>query len=77
MGKKDNLPKTIFLTIDNDMRNWFFGIFKNKNYRNEITFNNKFKVIILDENELINMCIYNEGVHDPFIMIEATALSRK
>ncbi len=69
------IPKTIFLTIDNEMRNWFFGVFKNKKFEKDLTLNNTFKVIILDENELINKCFYTEGSHDPFIMIGVISLS--
>lgn len=43
-------------------------------YGNE---NRGFRVIILDENEMIEMCAYQEGTHDPFLMIEAIALSQK
>lgn len=75
--KKHELPKVMFLTIDNDMRNWFFEVFKNTEFTNNITLHNKFRVIILDENEMIEMCAYQEGTHDPFLMIEAIALSQK
>jgi len=75
--KKYTLPEVIFLTIDSDMRNWFFEIFKKEEFSQNITLNNKFKVVMLDESELISMCSFKEGVHDPFLMIEASALTKK
>lgn len=71
------LPKTIFLTIDTDMRNWFFEIFKKTELAGSITLDKKFNIVILDEIEMVNECGLEEGCHDPFIMIEAIALSRK
>lgn len=75
--KKYYLPETIFLTIDNDMKNWFFEIFKKEEFSQNITLHNKFKVVILDESELISMCSFKEGAHDPFLMIEASAITRR
>lgn len=71
------LPGTIFLTIDTDMRNWFFEIFKKTKLAGSITLDKKFNIVILDEIEMVNECDLEEGCHDPFIMIEAIALSRK
>ncbi len=71
------LPNTIFLTIDNDMRNWFFEVFKKTELAQNITLGKKFNIIILDESEMVDKCDLREGCHDPFIMIEAIALSRK
>lgn len=71
------LPRDIFLTIDTDIRNWFFEIFKKTEFSNNVTFGKKFNITILDENELIDKCELTKGSNDPFIMIEAIALSRK
>lgn len=75
--KYQELPNTIFLTIDNDMRNWFFEIFKKTELAGNITLGKKFNIVILEESEMINACDLEEGCHDPFIMIEAISLSRK
>lgn len=75
--KYHNLPSVVFLTIDPDMRKWFFEIFKNTEFSNKITLDKKFEIIILEEEDMVNICDLEEGCHDPFIMIEAIALSRK
>lgn len=75
--KYHNLPSVVFLTIDLDMRKWFFEIFKNTEFSNKITLGKKFEIIILEEEDMVNICDLEEGCHDPFIMIEAIALSRK
>lgn len=75
--KKYALPDIVFLTIDNDMKNWFFEVFRKEEFSQNITLKDKFKIVILDENELVNMCSFKEGVYDPFLMIEATALTKK
>lgn len=75
--KYHNLPSVVFLTIDPDMRKWFFEIFKNTEFSNKITLDKKFEIIILEKEDMVNICDLEEGCHDPFIMIEAIALSRK
>lgn len=67
----------MFLTIDNDMRNWFFEVFKNTEFANNITLHNKFRVIILDENEMIGNVCLSRGNSRSILMIEAIALSQK
>ena len=75
--KYHNLPSVMFLTIDNDMRKWFFEVFKKTEFSNNITLGKKFETIILDTEEMIDKCDLKEGCNDPFIMIEAVALSKK
>lgn len=61
------LPNTIFLTADNDIKNWFTKILQKKSNF----------VVSLDGSEFLNMCNVLEGESDPFLMIEAMALTRK
>jgi cell division ATPase FtsA len=75
--KYHQLPKFIFLTIDVDMRNWFFEVFKKTELANNLTLDKRFQIIILDQTEMIDKCSLEVGNHDPFIMIEAIALSKK
>jgi len=60
-----NIPNTIFLTADYDIRKCFTDILRD------------FKVETLDGREFLNMCSIEEGACDPFLMIESIAVMRK
>jgi hypothetical protein len=71
------LPDTIFLTADNDIKNWFAGILSNEKYLLPTVSDRKCTVITLDGPEFLNMCNIKEGGCNPFLMIEAIAIMRK
>jgi hypothetical protein len=71
------LPNTIFLTADNDIKNWFANVLRNEEHIQLSTSDHKSEVITLDGPEFLNMCDVKEGACDPFFMIEAIAVMRK
>lgn len=71
------LPSTIFLTTDNDMKNWFTEILKKKEHIQSDLSLNRYNIVTLDGSEFLNMCNINEGGCDPFLMIEAISVMRK
>jgi len=71
------LPSTIFLTADNDIKNWFADVLKNQEYIQSMVSGNKCTVVTLNGPEFLNMCNIEEGACDPFLMIEAIAIMRK
>ncbi len=71
------LPDTIFLTADNDIKNWFADILRNEKYILPTVSDRKCTVVTLDGPEFLNMCSIKEGGCDPFLMIEAIAIMRK
>lgn len=71
------LPSTIFLTTDNDIKNWFANVLRSQEYIQSMVSNHKCVVVTLDGPEFLNMCNVEEGTCDPFLMIEAIAIMRK
>ncbi|MBK5215301.1 MAG: hypothetical protein JJE53_00625 [Candidatus Pacebacteria bacterium] len=71
------LPNTIFLTADNDIKNWFADVLRNEVYIQPLKTNHKCTVISIDGPEFLNMCGVKDGVCDPFLMIEAISIMRK
>lgn len=71
------LPNTIFLTADNDIKNWFSNVLLKEDHVQITTSEHKSTVITLDGQEFLNMCDVKNGACDPFIMIEAIAIMRK
>jgi len=71
------LPNTIFLTADNDIKNWFADVLRNEKYTQSVIFDRECNVITLDGPEFLNMCNVKEGPCDPFLMIEAISIMRK
>ena len=72
-----SLPNTIFLTTDNDIKNWFLDVLRNEEHIQSTSRDHKSTVITLDGPEFLNMCNVNEGTCDPFLMIESIAVMRK
>jgi hypothetical protein len=70
------LPNTIFLTADNDIKNWFADALRNEEHIQSATSDHKSDVVTLDGPEFLNMCDI-KGACDPFLMIEAIAIMRK
>jgi hypothetical protein len=71
------LPSTVFLTADNDIKNWFADVLRNEEYIQSMVSEHKCNIITLDGPEFLNMCSVLEGACDPFIMIESIAKMRK
>lgn len=71
------LPGTIFLTADNDIRNWFSNVLQNEEHIQAMVSGHKCNVTSLDGSEFINMCNIKEGPCDPFLMIESISVMRK
>lgn len=71
------LPGTVFLTADNDIRNWFADVLRNEEYIQSMVSDHKCVVITLDGPEFLNMCNVEEGACDPFLMVEAISIMRK
>lgn len=71
------LPNTVFLTADNDIKNWFAEVLRKGDYIKSMTSPYKGAVVTLDGPEFLNMCDVKEGGCDPFLMIESIAKMRK
>ena len=71
------LPSTVFLTADNDIKNWFSNVLRNEEYIQSTTPDNKCTVVTLDDSLFLNMCNIKDGMCDPFLIIEAIAIMRK
>lgn len=71
------LPSTIFLTADNDIKNWFANVLRNEEHVQSSSAGHKCNVITLDGPDFLNMCEVSEGGCDPFLMIESIAIMRK
>lgn len=71
------LPDTVFLTADNDIKNWFANALRNEEHIQSMVSDHKCVVVTLDGPEFLNMCGVDEGECDPFLMIEAIAIMRK
>ena len=71
------LPNTIFLTADNDIKDWFAIVLNKEEHIQSLVSENKCNVITLDGPEFLNVCKVEEGSCDPFLMIEAISIMRK
>lgn len=70
-----NIPKNIFITADDDIKNFMYTIFSKDCYISNN--NHKFNVEKIEANELLYLCDFVSGYHDPFLMIEAIAINKK
>ncbi len=71
------LPNTIFLTADDDIKNWFTGLLQTDEYIKSMVSDHKCSVITLDGPDFLNMCDVKDGICNPFLMIESIAIMRK
>jgi hypothetical protein len=71
------IPNTIFLTADNDIKDWFSKMVCEKSTLDEIDSNKQCTVYSLSGNEFISMCNVKEGTCDPFLMMESIATAKK
>ncbi len=71
------LPSTIFLTADNDIKDWFANVLRDEKYaETKISASNR-RVVTLEGPEFLNMCEVGEGSCDPFLMVESISVMRK
>ncbi|ETB63793.1 TPA: hypothetical protein DIC38_02370 [Candidatus Nomurabacteria bacterium] len=71
------LPNTIFLTADNDIKEWFVTVLRTEEHIQKVLEGGKCSVVTLDGPEFLSMCSVEEGTCDPFLMVEAIAVMRK
>ncbi len=71
------LPGTVFLTIDDDIKEWFVKVIKDEDHIKSMTVNNTFNIISLDGPEFLHICDIKSGACDPFLMIEAINVMKK
>jgi len=71
------LPSTIFLTTDDDIKDWFLNLLQTEEHIQSTIFDHKCTVVTLEGTEFLNMCDMKDGKCDPFLMIEAIAIMRK
>lgn len=71
------VPNIIFLTTDDDIKDWFINMLNNKRHPQSLTSVDKYIVASLEGSLFLDMCNINEGVCDHFLMIEAIAATRK
>jgi cell division ATPase FtsA len=72
------LPDMVFLTADNDIKNWFADVLRNEKYTQSIGGSDrKCTVITLEGHDFFNMCDVKEGPLDPFLMIGVISIMRK
>lgn len=72
-----SLPGTIFLTVNNDIKPWFTELIKNEESIKSVSVERAPIVITLDGPEFLDKCNYQNGICDPFMMIEAIGIMRK
>jgi hypothetical protein len=72
-----NLPNTIFVTADADIRGWFVNVVRNEPYIQSMVADHKATVITLEGPEFLTMCSVKDGTCDPFLMVEAIGFMRK
>lgn len=71
------LPNTIFLTADDDIKNWFANVLQNEEHMQSTISGQKGSVITLDGQNFLDMCGVDSGYCDPFLMIESISVMRK
>lgn len=71
------LPDTIFLTADEDVKNWFAETIKKEEYAPSMVSIYNPKVVMIEGQDFLNMCQVSGGNCDPFLMIGAISYFRK
>ncbi len=77
MPRTLTLPNAMFLTIDDDVRDWFVKIINAQDFIQSMVPNKKFTLVNLEGKEFLNMCNVKNSTCDPFILIEAISIVRK
>jgi hypothetical protein len=72
-----SIPATIFITIDQDLADFFGGIIKNEQFNQYTLTESEFKIIFLNAETLHGIAAFKDNVNrDPFIIIESIYLNR-
>lgn len=77
LPKTLTIPNFIFMTIDDDIKDWFFRVINNEDYIKSMAPNKKFNLKPINGPEFLNMCAVTNGACDPFLMMEAISVSKK
>lgn len=72
-----HIPETVFLTSDEDIREFFVRTLCEEEHIRTLINSRKCNVIILSGTEFLNMCSTNGEICDPFMMIESISFARK
>lgn len=71
------LPGTVFLIANPDVKDWFAEIVRCEEYIKSTMVEHKCKIVTLEGPEFLDTCKVTAGLCDPFLMIEAIAISRR
>lgn len=71
------LPSTIFLTVSQEIRNWFKEVVCNQEYVQPTVSGHKCAVVTLDGQEFLDMCHYEDGECDPLLIMGAISIMKK
>lgn len=73
----NSLPKNIFITADDDIKDFISSIINNIDNYNILHNNFRYNVEKIESFDLLGSCNFEYGYHDPFLMIEAIAINKK
>jgi hypothetical protein len=79
LGITNNLqiPTNIFITVDNNLSDFFGEIVKSEKFNKDIFKENKFEVISMDTKKLHGLASFSENiVRDPLLTIESIYINR-
>jgi hypothetical protein len=72
-----SIPATIFLTVDQDLSNFFTETIKSEQFNQYTLTESKFRIVFLGNHTLANVVSFNSGViRDSFLTIEAIFINR-
>ena len=72
-----SIPSTIFVTVDQELAEFFSEVIKNEEFNQYSLTESKFRVIILGTQTLHGTVVFKENVmRDPFIIIESIYINR-
>ena len=76
LGKK-NMPRTVFLTADSDMRYWFAKVIEEGKLIRDLIGGVRAEVVVLNSKLLSQFCEFDPGVmKDPFLLIETIFINK-
>ncbi len=71
------IPRNIFVTSDDDIKDFIIAILNNTENYNILHNNPRYHVNSIESGDLLSVCDFACGYHDPFIMIDAVAINKK
>ena len=72
-----SIPATVFITVDQNLADFFSKIIKNEQFNQYTLSESEFKIIFLGIQTLHNITTFKENViRDPFIIIESIYINR-